>query len=250
MEVSMSGHSKWANIKNKKGAADAKRANIFTKIGREIAVAVKSGGPDPNSNPRLRDVIAKAKANNMPNDNIMRGIKKASGELSAINYEENIYEGYAAGGVAVIVETLTDNKNRTAADIRHHFDKCGGSMGTTGCVSYMFDKKGVIVVDRAGQDEDEVMMQALDAGADDVVADEDVFEIYTDWSVLGNVREALEAAGNLTILSAQVDMIPSNTVTPDAETQVKVRKLLDMLEENDDVQNVYHNAELDEEEEE
>lgn len=246
----MSGHSKWANIKNKKGAADAKRANIFTKIGREIAVAVKSGGPDPNSNPRLRDVIAKAKANNMPNDNIMRGIKKASGELSAINYEENIYEGYAAGGVAVIVETLTDNKNRTAADIRHHFDKCGGSMGTTGCVSYMFDKKGVIVVDRAGQDEDEVMMQALDAGADDVVADEDVFEIYTDWSVLGNVREALEAAGNLTILSAQVDMIPSNTVTPDAETQVKVRKLLDMLEENDDVQNVYHNAELDEEEEE
>ncbi len=246
----MSGHSKWANIKNKKGAADAKRANIFTKIGREIAVAVKAGGADPNSNPRLRDAIAKAKANNMPNDNIQRGIKKASGELSAINYEENVYEGYAAGGVAVIVETLTDNKNRTAADVRHHFDKCGGSMGTTGCVSYMFDKKGVIVVDAAGIDEDELMMQALDAGADDVVADEEVYEIYTDWSVLGNVRDALEQAGNLTILSAQVDMIPSNTVTPDAETQVKVRKLLDMLEEHDDVQNVYHNAELDDEEEE
>ncbi len=246
----MSGHSKWANIKNKKGAADAKRANIFTKIGREIAVAVKAGGADPNSNPRLRDAIAKAKANNMPNDNIQRGIKKASGELSAINYEENVYEGYAAGGVAVIVETLTDNKNRTAADVRHHFDKCGGSMGTTGCVSYMFDKKGVIVVDAAGIDEDELMMQALDAGADDVVADEEVYEIYTDWSVLGNVRDALEQAGNLTILSAQVDMIPSNTVTPDVETQVKVRKLLDMLEEHDDVQNVYHNAELDDEEEE
>ena len=246
----MSGHSKWANIKNKKGAADAKRANIFTKIGREIAVAVKAGGADPNSNPRLRDAIAKAKANNMPNDNIQRGIKKASGELSAINYEENVYEGYAAGGVAVIVETLTDNKNRTAADVRHHFDKCGGSMGTTGCVSYMFDKKGVIVVDAAGIDEDELMMQALYAVADDVVADEEVYEIYTDWSVLGNVRDALEQAGNLTILSAQVDMIPSNTVTPDAETQVKVRKLLDMLEEHDDVQNVYHNAELDDEEEE
>ena len=151
----MSGHSKWANIKNKKGKSDAKRASIFTKIGREIAVAVKQGGPDPNSNSRLRDVIAKAKANNMPNDNIERGIKKASGELGAVNYEENVYEGYAAGGVAVIVETLTDNKNRTAGDVRHIFDKCGGSMGTTGCVSYMFDTKGVIEVEKkAGMDDE------------------------------------------------------------------------------------------------
>ncbi|MGN0765499.1 MAG: YebC/PmpR family DNA-binding transcriptional regulator [Christensenellales bacterium] len=246
----MSGHSKWANIKNKKGKSDAKRASIFTKIGRELAVAVKAGGPDPNSNARLRDVIAKAKANNMPNENIVRGIKKASGELGAINYEENIYEGYAAGGVAVIVETLTDNKNRTACDVRHVFDKCGGSMGTTGCVSYMFDKKGVIVVDKAGLDEDEIMMLALDCGADDVTVDEDVVEIYTDYTTLGQVREAIEKDGNLSILSADVDMIPSNTVTPDEETQVKVRKLLDMLEDNDDVQNVYHNAELDEEDEE
>lgn len=246
----MSGHSKWANIKNKKGKSDAKRASIFTKIGRELAVAVKAGGPDPNSNARLRDVIAKAKANNMPNENIVRGIKKASGELGAINYEENIYEGYAAGGVAVIVETLTDNKNRTACDVRHVFDKCGGSMGTTGCVSYMFDKKGVIVVDKAGLDEDEIMMLALDCGADDVTVDEDVVEIYTDYTTLGQVREAIEKDGNLNILSADVDMIPSNTVTPDEETQVKVRKLLDMLEDNDDVQNVYHNAELDEEDDE
>ncbi len=246
----MSGHSKWANIKIKKGKSDAKRASIFTKIGRELAVAVKAGGPDPNNNARLRDVIAKAKANNMPNDNITRGIKKASGELGSINYEENVYEGYAAGGVAVIVETLTDNKNRTAGDIRHHFDKCGGSMGTTGCVSYMFEKKGVIVVDKQGQDEDEIMMIALDCGADDVIADDDVCEIYTDYTKLGEVREAMEKEGSLTILSAEVDMIPSNTVKPDADTQGRVRKLLDMLEENDDVQNVYHNAELDEEEEE
>lgn len=244
----MSGHSKWANIKNKKGAADAKRGNVFTKIGRELAVAVKSGGPDPQSNARLRDVIAKARANNMPNDNINRAIKKASGELGAIDYEENVYEGYAAGGVAVIVETLTDNKNRTAADVRHHFDKCGGSMGTLGCVSYLFEKKGVIIVDREGRDEDEFMMIALEAGADDVVTDDEVFEIYTAAAQLGSVREALERDKSIKILSAQVDMIPSNTVKPDAETEVKVRKLLDLLEENDDVQNVYHNAQLQEEE--
>ncbi len=245
----MSGHSKWANIKNKKGKSDAKRASIFTKIGREIAVAVKQGGPDPNSNSRLRDVIAKAKANNMPNDNIERGIKKASGELGAVNYEENVYEGYAAGGVAVIVETLTDNKNRTAGDIRHIFDKCGGSMGTTGCVSYMFDTKGVIVVDGEGVDEDELMMIALDCGAEDIARDEDVFEIYTDANSLGQVREELEKQKTLKILSAEVDRIPSNTVKPDEETQAKVLKLLDMLEDNDDVQNTYHNAELDEDEE-
>lgn len=246
----MSGHSKWANIKAKKGKSDAKRANVFTKIGREIAVAVKAGGADPNSNARLRDAIAKAKANNMPNDNIERGIKKASGELSAVNYEENVYEGYAAGGVAVIVETLTDNKNRTAGDIRHHFDKCGGSMGTSGCVSYMFDRKGVIIVDKQDLNEDDVMMIALEAGADDVVVDDDVFEIYTQYTVLGNVREALEKDSTLNILSAEVDMIPSNTVKPSGADESKVRKLLDMLDENDDVQNVYHNAELSDEDEE
>ncbi len=246
----MSGHSKWANIKNKKGKSDAKRASVFTKIGREIAVAVKQGGPDPNSNARLRDVIAKAKANNMPNDNIERGIKKASGELNSVNYEENIYEGYAAGGVAVIVETLTDNKNRTAGDIRHHFDKCGGAMGTSGCVSYMFETKGVIIVDGEGKDEDEVMMIALDCGANDIQSDEDVFEIYTDPTSLGEVREAIEKEGTLKILSAQVDRIPSSTVKPDKETEAKVIKLLDMLEDNDDVQNVYHNAELEDEDEE
>ena len=174
----MSGHSKWANIKATKGKNDAKRANIFTKIGREIAVAVKQGGSDPNTNSKLRDVIAKAKANNMPNDNIQRGIKKAAGELGSVNYEENIYEGYGAGGVAVIVETLTDNKNRTAGDVRHAFDKCGGSMGTSGCVSYMFDRKGVIVVEKADYSEDDMMMIALDAGAEDVVSDEDVFRLF------------------------------------------------------------------------
>lgn len=246
----MSGHSKWANIKNKKGKSDAKRASVFTKIGREIAVAVKQGGPDPNSNARLRDVIAKAKANNMPNDNIERGIKKASGELNAVNYEENVYEGYGAGGVAVIVETLTDNKNRTAGDIRHHFDKCGGAMGTSGCVSYMFETKGVIVVDAEGVDEDELMMVALDCGAEDILNDGDVFEIYTEPTALGSVRENLEKQGALKILSADVDRIPNNTVKPDKDAQTKVVKLLDMLEDNDDVQNVYHNAELDEEEEE
>lgn len=245
----MSGHSKWANIKNKKGKSDAKRASIFTKIGREIAVAVKQGGPDPNSNSRLRDVIAKAKANNMPNDNIERGIKKASGELGAVNYEENVYEGYAAGGVAVIVETLTDNKNRTAGDVRHIFDKCGGSMGTTGCVSYMFDTKGVIVLDAEGVDEDELMMIALDCGAEDISNEGDVFEIYTDPNSVSQVREELEKQKSLKILSAEVDRIPSNTVKPDPETQAKVIRLLDMLEDNDDVQNTYHNAELDEEEE-
>ena len=242
----MSGHSKWANIKATKVKNDAKRANIFTKIGREIAVAVKQGGSDPNTNSKLRDVIAKAKANNMPNDNIQRGIKKAAGELGSVNYEENIYEGYGAGGVAVIVETLTDNKNRTAGDVRHAFDKCGGSMGTSGCVSYMFDRKGVIVVEKADYSEDDMMMIALDAGAEDVVSDEDVFEIFTDSSDYSTVREALEANKDITILSSSIEMIPNNTVTPDSETQNKVQKLLDMLEDNDDVQNVYHNAEMDE----
>ena len=246
----MSGHSKWANIKNKKGAADAKRGAVFTKIGREIAVAVKAGGPDPASNSKLRDAIAKAKAANMPGDNIERSIKKASGELTAVNYEENVYEGYAQEGVAVIVETLTDNTNRTSADIRHIFSKCGGSLGTTGCVSYMFEKKGLIVVDGSGVDEDTLMMEALEAGADDVVAQDGYFEIYTAPADFSAVREAVEANKDYVILDAGVQMIPSNTITPSAEAEVKIRRLLDMLEDNDDVQNVYHNAELSDEGEE
>lgn len=246
----MSGHSKWANIKRKKGANDAKRAGVFTKIGREIAVAVKNGGSDPNSNSRLRDVIAKAKANNMPNDNINRSIKKASGELGNVNYEENVYEGYAAGGVAIIVETLTDNKNRTASDVRHHFDKCGGAMGTSGCVSYMFDKKGVIIVDKGDMDEDTCMEIALEAGADDVNIEEEICEIYTQPADFNAVREELEKNKDLTILQSSIDMIPSNTVVPDSDALPKVLRLIDLLEDNDDVQNVYHNAELPDEDEE
>lgn len=246
----MSGHSKWANIKRKKGANDAKRAGVFTKIGREIAVAVKNGGSDPNSNSRLRDVIAKAKANNMPNDNINRSIKKASGELGSVNYEENVYEGYAAGGVAIIVETLTDNKNRTASDVRHHFDKCGGAMGTSGCVSYMFDKKGVIIVDKGNMDEDTCMEIALEAGADDVNIDEEICEIYTQPADFNAVREELEKNKELKILESSIDMIPSNTVVPDSDALPKVLRLIDLLEDNDDVQNVYHNAELPDEDEE
>jgi YebC/PmpR family DNA-binding regulatory protein len=245
----MSGHSKWSTIKFKKGKADAARGKIFTKIGREIAVAVKQGGSDPASNSRLRDCIAKAKSNNMPNDNINRSIKKAAGELGNINYEEMQYEGYGAGGVAVIVEALTDNRNRTAGDVRHAFDKSGGSLGATGCVAWMFDRKGVLVIERTDKiDEDELTMQAIDAGAEDFNADDDAFEITTAPDDFSAVRETLEKAG-YTFVSAQVDMIPNNTVSPDAETQEKVLKLLDMLEDLDDVQNVYHNAEMDEEEE-
>lgn len=242
----MSGHSKWANIKIKKGKTDAQRGSVFTKIGREIAVAVKAGGPDPNSNSKLRDVIAKAKQNNMPNDNINRSIKKASGELGGVNYESITYEGYGAGGVAMIVETLTDNRNRTAGDVRHLFDKYGGSLGQTGCVSYMFNKRGVIIADKT-MDEDELMMVALDAGAEDIVADDDVFEIYTASNDLYTVSDKLKAAG-VNVLSADVDMIADNEIDPGTHLQ-SVQKLIDMLEELDDVQNVYHNAVLPEEEE-
>lgn len=242
----MSGHSKWSTIKRKKGENDAKRAGVFTKIGREIAVAVKNGGADPSLNSRLRDAIDKAKANNMPNDNVTRSIKKASGELGNINYEENVYEGYGAGGVAVIVETLTDNKNRTAGDIRHHFDKCGGSMGTSGCVSYMFDKKGVIVIDMNNISEDEVMEIALEAGADDVNFDDDICEIYVLPSDMSSIREILEGNDKIKVIDSSIDMIPQNTVKPDEGAARKVLKLIDMLEDNDDVQNVYHNADIDE----
>ena len=209
----MSGHSKWANIKNKKGAADAKRGAVFTKIGREIAVAGKAGGPDPASNSKLRDAIAKAKAANMPGDNIERSIKKASGELTAVNYEENVYEGYAQEGVAVIVETLTDNTNRTSADIRHIFSKCGGSLGTSGCVSYMFDRKGQIIVAKedCDMDADELMMLALDAGAEDFVEEEDSYEILTDPDDFSAVRETLEEK-QIPMAAAEVTMIPQSYV--------------------------------------
>ena len=238
----MSGHSKWHNIQQKKGKSDAARANIFTKIGREIAVAVKQGGPDPNSNSKLRDAIAKAKDNNMPNDNINRSIKKASGELNSINYEENTYEGYGVGGVAFIIETLTDNKNRTAGDVRHLFDKFGGAMGVSGSVSFMFKRKGVIAVAKSDIEEDDLMMYALDAGAEDILTeDEEVFEVLTAPGDLSAVRASLEEAG-VKILSAAVDMIPDMEATPTEEQQATLLKMIDKLEELDDVQNVYHNA--------
>ncbi len=247
----MSGHSKWANIKNKKEKTDSQRGKIFTKIGREIAIAVKEGGGDPANNSKLRDVIAKAKANNMPNDNITRSIKKAAGELGSINYESGSYEGYGPGGVAVIVEVLTDNKNRTAAEIRHLFDKYGNGMGNSGCVSWMFDRKGHIVIERSASiDEDELMMQALDAGAEDFTAADDVFEVFTAPNDFSAVREALESAG-YSFLSAENEMIPSNTVdVSDEETVGKIERMLEMFEDNDDVQEVFHNAILPEVEEE
>lgn len=247
----MSGHSKWANIKHKKGKADAAKGAIFTKIGREIAIAVREGGSDPSQNNKLRDVIAKARSNNMPNDNIERSIKKAAGELGNVVYEEITYEGYAPGGIAVIVNVVTDNRNRTAADIRHIFDKNGGSLGQTGSVSYLFDYKGVIVIEREpGMDEDEVMMNALDAGAEDVEAGEDVFEITTAPNDFSSVREALEKQG-YSFLSAERAQVPqmTNAVT-DEEVLQKILKLLDMLDENDDAIEVFHNADLPEEEEE
>ncbi|MEG0741730.1 MAG: YebC/PmpR family DNA-binding transcriptional regulator [Clostridia bacterium] len=247
----MSGHSKWANIKIKKGKTDAVRGKIFTKIGREIAIAVREGGGNPDSNSKLRDVIAKAKSNNMPNDNIQRSIKKAAGELGNVNYEEITYEGYAPGGIAVIVETITDSRNRTASDIRHCFAKNGGSLGVTGSVGFMFDKKGVLVIERTpSMDEDEMMMTVLDAGAEDMEVLEDAFEVTTDANEFSAVREKLEAQ-KLVFLDAEVKMLPQNTMAPaDEDTLLKVQKLLEMLEDNDDVQNVWHNGELPEEEEE
>ena len=240
----MSGHSKWANIQHKKGKTDAVRGKIFTKIGREIALAVREGGSVPELNAKLRDVIAKAKANNLPNDNITRSIKKAAGELGNVEYFEIAYEGYAPGGVAVIVECISDNRNRTASDVRHCFAKNDGAMGVNGSVSFMFDKKGVLILERTAKtDEDAVMMAALEAGAEDVVAEDEVFEITTDPGAFSQVRETLEAGG-MTFLSAEIQMVPQNYVTPDAENAEKIQKMLDMLDDNDDVQNVWHNAEL------
>ena len=245
----MSGHSKWSNIKHKKEKSDSQRAKIFTKIGREIAVVVKSGGPDPEVNSKLKDVIAKARQNNMPNDNIQRCIKKASGEMSANDYENIIYEGYGPGGVAVIVETLTDNRNRTAGDMRHYFDKYGGNLGQNGCVTFMFDDRGVILIAKDNADEDELMMEALDAGAEDFNTEEDdYFEILTAPEDFGKVRDALEENG-YEFESAEVTKIPQTTVQLTDELDIKnMNKLIEMLDDNDDVQNVYHNCELDEEE--
>ena len=241
----MSGHSKFANIKHKKEKNDAAKGKIFTIIGREIAVAVKEGGPDPANNSKLRDVIAKAKANNMPNDTIDRGIKKAAGDANAVNYEYVSYEGYGPSGIAIIVEALTDNKNRTAANVRSAFTKGGGSIGTQGCVSYSFDKKGQIIIDKeeCEMDADDLMMLALDAGAEDFSEEEDSFEIITDPDEFGTVREALEKEG-LVFASAEVTMIPQNYVALTDETAMKnLQRTLDLLDEDDDVQNVYTNLE-------
>jgi len=238
----MSGHSKWNNIKRKKEKTDGAKAKIFTKIGRELAVAVKEGGgPDPASNSKLKDCIAKAKANNVPNDNIERIIKKAAGEGNADNYEALTYEGYGPSGIAVIVETLTDNRNRTAADVRHYFDKYGGNLGQTGCVSFMFNKKGVLVIEAEDLDEDKVMEDALEAGAADFAADDEVFEVITEPDDFSFVCEALEKKG-YTFVSADVCMVPDvYTRIEDEDAAAKMDKLLDMLEDNDDVQNVWHN---------
>ena len=239
----MSGHSKWSTIKHKKGAADAKRGKIFTKIGREIAVAVKEGGGDPSVNSRLKDIIAKAKANNMPNENITRSIKKAAGEGGGDNYEEIIYEGYGPNGVAVIVETLTDNRNRTASDVRHYFDKFGGNMGTSGCVMFMFDKKGVFIIAADGAEEEKLMNDALEAGAEDINTETEYFEILTQPGDFSAVNEALTQLG-YTFEEAEVQYVPQMyTKLTDEQDITLMTKLIDHLEDNDDVQNVWHNRE-------
>lgn len=237
----MSGHSKWSTIKRKKEKIDAKRAKIFTRIGRELKMAVNAGGPDPNNNAKLRDVISKAKANNVPNDNIERIIKKAAGEGGGANYEEIVYEGYGPCGVAVVVETFTDNRNRTAGEMRHYFDKCGGNMGQPGSVMFMFQHKGLITIEGEGKDEDAVMEAALDCGAEDFNFDGDVFEISTEPNDVDTVAAALKEKG-YELLSAEKAYIPSTTTDlPDEDTVAKMEKLLDMFDENDDVQNVWHN---------
>ena len=240
----MSGHSKWHNIQKTKGAADAKRSQIFTKIAREMIVAVKTGGSgDPANNSRLATGIAKAKAANMPNDNIKRTIDKALGTGNADAYENVTYEGYGPSGVAIIVEALTDNRNRTAPEVRHLLDKYGKGLGATGCVSWSFDRKGVIVIEREDLDEDTVMMDALDSGADDMQADEDVFEIFTSPDAFNDVVAGLESKGYV-FASAEIDMVPQTYVKLDNEDDIKnMEKLIDLLEDNDDVQNVYHNWE-------
>lgn len=246
----MSGHSKWNNIKRKKEKTDAAKAKIFTKIGREISVIVKTGGPNPLENSKLKDAIAKAKAANVPNDNIERIIKKAAGDTSANNYEELVYEGYGPNGIAVIVEVLTDNRNRTAGEMRHYFDKYGGNLGQSGSVMFMFDRKGQIVIEAEGRDEDTVMEDALDAGAEDFNFDGDVFEISTDPNELGAVRDALEEKG-YTFESAEVAYVPQTMTALEDEDAIKnMEKLIEMLEDNDDVQEIWHNWDMPEEEDE
>jgi len=239
----MSGHSKWNNIKNKKAKTDAQKGKIFTKIGKEIAIAVRDGGPDPSANSKLRDLIEKAKANNVPNDNIDRAIKKASG-ADAVAYEEITYEGYGPSGVAVIVTTATDNRNRTAGEVRHFFDKYGGNMGTSGCVAFMFTDKGVILIEKDDAIDEDVLMEAsLEAGAEDFSSDDEVYEIYTEPGDLSAVKEALVDAG-YTIASAELDKIPSSYVTLESEDDIKnMNLLIEHLEDNDDVQDIYHNWE-------
>ena len=239
----MSGHSKFANIKHKKEKNDAAKGKMFTIIGKEIAVAVKEGGADPDNNSKLRDVIAKAKANNMPNDTIERGIKKAAGNVNAVNYESVTYEGYGPYGTAIIVDALTDNKNRTAANVRNAFTKGGGNVGTQGCVSFMFDKKGQIIIDKeeCDMEADELMMIALDAGAEDFSDEEECYEVLTQPEEFSAVREALEAAG-VKMTEAEVTMIPQNYVTlTDEEAIKKMNRIIDLLDEDDDVQEVFHN---------
>ena len=239
----MSGHSKWKNIMHKKEKTDAQRAKVFTKIGKEMAVAIREGGADPVSNSKLRDLIQKAKGNNVPNDNIDRIIKKFSGD-NAVNYEEMVYEGYGPCGVAVIVEAMTDNRNRTASEVRHAFDKFGGNLGQSGCVSYLFEDKGVIVIEKDAKiDEDKLMETALEAGAEDFLTEDDCYEIYTETADVYAIKDALEAAG-YTVLSAEEDKVPSNYITLEGEDDIKhMQLLLDALEDNDDVSDVYHNWE-------
>lgn len=238
----MSGHNKWSTIKRKKGANDAARAKVFTKIGRELAVAVKNGGPDPNNNSKLKDVIAKAKQNNVPNDNIERMLKKAAGDTSGADYEEIVYEGYGPSGVAVIVEALTDNRNRTAGEVRHYFDKAGGNMGNPGSVTFMFSREGVILVEKEDVDEETLMMEAIEAGATDFISDdEDVFEIRTDANEVGAIRDALEEKG-FKAISSEPAYIPSTFTALENETDInKMGKMIEMFEENEDVQNIWHN---------
>ncbi len=238
----MSGHSKWHNIQAKKGKADAARGKVFTKLGRELLIAVKQGGPDPAGNSKLKDVIAKCKAANMPNDTINSAIKRASGAGNNENYEEITYEGYGPNGVAIIVNATTDNRNRTAADVRHVFDKAGGSLGTTGCVSYMFNRKGVIVIEKASTDmsEDDLMLLALDCGAEDFSAEEEFYEITTSPEDFSSVRESLELKG-LTFIEADVQMVPTTYVDLDEKGAEKMERLLERLDELDDVSEVFHN---------
>ena len=247
----MSGHSKWSTIKRKKGASDAQRAKLFTKIAREMTVAVREGGIDPTTNGKLRDAIAKAKVANLPNENIDRCIKKAAGGDSKADYEELVYEGYGPCGVAVIVETLTDNRNRTAGDLRHYFDKHGGNLGQTGCVSFMFDRRGVIVLDNGtgSLDEDTVMEDCFDVGAEDIDFHDEVAQIFCGIGDVRKVREGLDAKG-YTIISAQIEYLPTvDTAITDETMQVKMTRLIDLLEDNDDVQNIWHNWDFEEEEE-